>query len=149
MLSSLYFLLGEWRALNEPGEPSGRFRFDTRLNERVIIRSNFADYEAEGGRPAFRHEDLMIIHGDEPDDIYAEYYDNEGHVIRYEGEVFEEEYVVFTSLALAAAPRFRLSYKLAPDGKLYGSFDTALPEEPEQFTPYLQWSAVKVEAQNP
>jgi hypothetical protein len=143
MLSSLDFLLGQWRALNKPGEPTGEFSFVSQLQSKIIIRTNHADYAATSERPAFRHEDLMVIFCDENQNMLAEYYDSEGHVIHYSGQVIGENEVVFTSIPAASSPGFRLSYRLDDDGILIGSFEVASTAEPNVFTPYLNWSAVK------
>jgi len=143
MLSSLSFLLGQWQALSKPGEPTGEFRFVSQLQSKIIVRTNHADYDATNERPAFRHEDLMIIYCDDAQKLLADYYDSEGHVIHYVGQVNGENKVVFTSLPMAASPRFRLSYHLDDERRLIGTFETASPVEPNVFTPYLSWSAVK------
>jgi len=143
MLSSLSFLLGQWQALSKPGEPTGEFRFVSRLQSKIIVRTNRADYVATSERPAFQHEDLMVIYCDEAQNLLADYYDSEGHVIRYVGQVSGENRVVFTSIPITSSPRFRLSYYLDDDKKLIGVFETAVPDEPNVFTPYLRWSAVR------
>jgi hypothetical protein len=110
MLSSLNFLLGQWQALSKPGEPTGKFRFASQLQSRIIVRTNYADYAATNERPAFRHKDLMIIYCDEAQNLLADYYDSEGHIIHYCGQVNRENEVVFTSIPTTSNPRFRLSY---------------------------------------
>jgi len=142
-LSSLSFLLGQWQAPGKPGEPTGEFRFVSQLQSKIIVRTNHADYEASSERPAFRHEDLMVIYCDDAQNLLADYYDSEGHVIHYAGQVNGENEVVFTSIPMTAIPRFRLSYHLDDDGRLIGTFETTSPAEPDVFTPYLSWSAVK------
>jgi len=139
-LKSLDFLLGDWHVPGEPGEPAGGFRFEPQLQSKVIVRTNHADYPATEEHPAFRHEDLMVIYSDEGI-LLADYYDSEGHVIRYSGEVSGEERVVFTSAG--PGPRFRLSYQLEASGQLAGTFEVASPDDPVQFRTYLSWSAVK------
>jgi hypothetical protein len=144
MLASLDFLLGQWKALSQPGEPSGEFRFSWQLQSKIILRNNHADYPATGERPAFRHEDLMVIYCDEAENLMADYYDSEGHVIHYSGQVNAIHQVVFTSSPATSGPRFRLSYYLKEDGKLRGTFDMTTPTQPNVFVPYLEWSAVKI-----
>jgi len=143
MLASLNFLLGQWQALSKPGEPSGRFSFVSQLQGKIILRSNQADYPASNERPAFRHEDLMVIYCDEGQNLLADYYDSEGHVIRYSGEIVGEDKVNFTSKPANASPSFRLRYSLEQNGILNGAFELALPDEPNVFRPYLNWSAIK------
>jgi len=143
MLSSLNFLLGHWQALSKPGEPTGEFSFVSQLQSKVIVRTNLADYPATSERPAFRHEDLMVIYCDEAQNLLADYYDSEGHVIRYSGQTIGDAKVVFASLPGMPGPGFRLTYRLEEEGTLTGSFEVASPGEPNVFNPYLNWSAVK------
>ena len=49
----------------------------------MLIRRSHTDYVATANRPAFAHDDQMIIYADEQQRFHADYYDNEGHVIRY------------------------------------------------------------------
>src|SRR5215831_19673357 len=82
-LQPLQFLLGDWQAIGsgKPEEGTGDFTFKASLQNHVIVRTNHADYPASGGRPASRHEDLVIIYM-EGETVKADYHDSEGHVIR-------------------------------------------------------------------
>jgi hypothetical protein len=142
-LQVLSFLLGEWQAIGggSPGAASGGFSFAPGLQDRVIVRTNYADYPATAGKPAFRHDDLMVLYATETGEIRADYYDSEGHVIRYAGTTSSPGQLTLVSEAAAAAPRFRLSYKLQPDGALEGRFEIAAPGEPDAFRPYLSWTS--------
>jgi hypothetical protein len=113
-----------------PGEPTGGFVFACQLQSKVIVRSNNTDYPAADDRPAYRHEDLMVIHADEDQNLLAEYYDGEGHVIHYSGEV--------------RGAGFRLGYRLEKDRSLTGTFEIASTAQPETFMLYLAWSAIPV-----
>src|SRR4051794_33511311 len=80
-LSPLHFLVGDWRAIETaPGE-TGAFAFKLSVQDRVIIRTNEAVDAAHAQRPASRHDDLMVIYA-EDGSLKADYFDNEGHVIR-------------------------------------------------------------------
>src|SRR5262245_23668237 len=83
-LEALAFLLGEWEASGggSPGQASGGFSFAPALQDRVIVRTNHADYPAAAGKPSFRHDDLMVLYATEGGEIRADYYDSEGHVVR-------------------------------------------------------------------
>lgn len=141
-LSPLNFLLGDWQAIDTaPGE-TGRSVFTLRVQDHVIVRDNEASYPAAGGRPASRHDDLMVIYG-ENGSIRADYFDNEGHVIRYAVRPQGSGRVVFVSDAIAREPRYRLTYAVGADGVLNGSFEIAGPGAPEAFKPYLAWKAKK------
>ena len=147
-LDSLGFLLGKWQAVSKPGEPTGGFEFALQLHSKIIVRTNYADYAATSERPAFRHEDLMIIYLDAEQGLHADYYDSEGHVIRYNGKITGKNQVVFSNLPTASSPGFRLSYNLDQDGRLNGSFEVAQPNQPDSFTPYLAWLATKTSESN-
>jgi len=140
-LEPLRFLLGAWESpAPAPAEASGGFAFESRLQGRVIVRTNHADYPAAGGRPASRHEDLMVVHASEEGDVGADYYDSEGHVIRYTAETGPGR-LTLTSAASERGPRFRLSYALDASGALSGRFEIAAPGKPDAFAPYLAWTA--------
>jgi len=139
-LRPLSFLLGEWEAL--PGADStagaGTASFSVALQGRAIVRVSFAEYPAARGRLATRHDDLMVIFA-EGDAVRADYYDNEGHVIRYGVTARGPGEAVFVSDVVPAEPRYRLTYLLAPDGTLGGRFEVAPPGAPEGFRTYLSW----------
>jgi len=134
------FMTGEWvgEGTGAPGEGSGGFSLQFDLERNVLVRKNYAEYPAQGGRAATRHEDLMIIYLDEPSRRpRAIYFDTEGHVIRYAisaaggGLVFESE-------AGEAGPRYRLSY--TPGGeRIKGKFEMSAPGE-SQYKTYLDFA---------
>jgi hypothetical protein len=139
-LTSLRFLLGDWTAVNTaPGE-SGGFAFSLGVQDRIMTRTNFANYAARDGRPASRHDDFMIIYT-EDGALKADYFDSEQHVIRYVVQPRSDHEVVFASDAKPSEPRYRLSYSARSDGTLVGQFEVAPPGQPEAFKPYLSWTA--------
>lgn len=142
-LEPLRFLLGDWQAEGggRPGEATGGFTFASSLQDHVIVRTNYAEYPATADKPSSRHDDLMVVYTTESGEIRAEYYDSEGHVIRYVGSTNSPNEVTLVSEALSGAPRFRLNYKLAADGVLAGRFEVAPPGKPESFGPYLSWAS--------
>jgi len=142
-LDSLNFLLGNWQAVSKPEEPTGGFEFALQLQSKIIVRTNYADYAATSEHPAFRHEDLMIIYLDAERSLRADYYDSEGHAIRYNGKITGNNQVIFSSLPTTSTPGFRLGYTLDHNGKPNGSCEVAQPNQPDSFTPYLAWSAIK------
>jgi hypothetical protein len=142
-LSELSFLIGYWQAISKPGEPTGSFNFDYQLQSQIIVRTNYADYPATKDRQAFQHEDLMVIYRDESRILRADYFDSEGHVIRYIGETTGANRVDFTTELSSSGPRYRLSYRLDDSGEIYGSFEIAPPNQPDGFMPYLTWIAIK------
>jgi len=62
-LDDLRFLIGEWEGVGGggPGEGKGVFSFAFDLQNKAIVRKNYAEYPATASRPAVRHEDLIVI----------------------------------------------------------------------------------------
>jgi hypothetical protein len=142
-LEPLAFLVGEWPSsgTGQPGATSGKAVFARRLQDRVIVRTSDAEYPGPPGQPASRHEDLMIIFAPAEGGVRADYYDNEGHVIRYAVEVPAPGRAVFLSDPVAGQPRFRLTYALEAPGVLAGEFAIAPPGAADAFKPYLTWTS--------
>ena len=133
-------LVGEWQA--DPtgaNGPRGGFTLAPELDGRVLVRKNFAEYPKSGDRPASRHDDLMIVYR-ENSTTRADYWDNEGHVIRYAVTV-EKKTFTFISDAVANQPRFRLSYAFTADDALAITFEIAPPNAPDRFKPYIRATA--------
>lgn len=138
----LRFLLGDWVAVDTPKGESGSFSFAAAVQGHVITRTNQATYAATADRPASRHEDLLVIASDNGT-LTADYFDSEGHVIRYAVESREPNVVTFVSVPGPHEPRYRLTYRAGADGRLVGSFEIAPPGTPDRFQPYLSWTARK------
>jgi hypothetical protein len=141
-LSSLGFLIGGWQAVDTPPGESGAFTFKLSVQDHIMVRTNEATYAATAERPALRHDDLLVIYG-ERGSLRADYFDREGHVIRYAVRTQNANVVVFVSDLSPNEPRYRLTYSMAADGVLLGSFEIASPAAPETFKPYLSWKARK------
>ncbi len=139
--SPLHFLLGEWIGEGEgaPGEGSGGFTFAPDLQGKVLVRTNYAEYPATAERPAFRHDDLMIVYADpQGTGSRAMYFDSEGHVIAYAVEESREPLkVLFVSDAISGTPRYRLTYTATGPDSLDLTFEVAPPGEPEAFATYI------------
>ncbi|MGC4054070.1 MAG: hypothetical protein QM757_33720 [Paludibaculum sp.] len=78
-------LIGHWvgDGSGSPGTGPGEFSFEPGLQGKVVLRKNSPSTRGRRS-PAFRHDDLMVVYqegGQGP--LRADYYDNEGHVIRY------------------------------------------------------------------
>jgi hypothetical protein len=142
-------LLGNWEAEGKgtPGSGVGKFSFALDLQNRVIVRKSHTDYPPAEGRAAFSHDDLMIVYREEGSDrTRADYFDNEGHVIRYTAEVSpDSKTVTFVSDPQPSQPVFRLTYNLGDDGRLAIKFEIAPPTAPKQFKVYVEGSAYKSE----
>jgi hypothetical protein len=134
------FLIGDWvgEGTGAPGEGSGGFSFSYDLQNTVLVRKNFANYPATKDRPAFTHDDLMIVY-QEGGKTKAIYFDNEQHVIDYSVSVSSDSNsIVFVSDAMASAPRFRLTNAKAGTDKITITFEIAPPGKPDSFAKYIE-----------
>lgn len=135
---SWQFLVGEWMAEGggQPGQATGTLSFKFDLQGKVLVRKSRADYPATKDRPAFSHEDLMVIHQHSgAAGKRAIYFDNEGHVIHYAVEFSEDQKaLIFLSNPEPSAPRFRLTYVKGNNGALKIKFEIAPPGKSESFS---------------
>jgi hypothetical protein len=141
------FLLGTWNAAGKgsPGEGAGSFSFAFDLQKRILVRKSHTDYPASGGRPAFAHDDLMIIYAEGPQ-FKADYYDNEGHIIHYAIEFSNDgRTCTLVSDATASQPRFRLTYSQLKEGQVGIKFELAPQNDPDKFKVYVEGSATRTE----
>jgi hypothetical protein len=146
-LDDLRFLIGEWEGIGEggPGSGKGVFSFAFGLQNKAIVRKNYAEYPSTASQPAIRHDDLIIIYLDRASNqILANYFDSEGQQITYKvTPSSDREAVTFLSERSATQPRYRLSYVKLADGTLRGKFEIAPPGQSEAFKKYLEWIARK------
>ena len=140
---SFEFLIGDWvgDGSGGPGQGAGEFSLKFDLQNHVLVRKSYAEYPAQNGRPAARHDDLMIVYLDEPSKKpRAIFFDSEGHVIRYSVTASNAS-VIFESEPGEPGPRYKLSY--SPAGKsVKGKFEIRAPGE-EQYKTYLDFSVHK------
>ncbi len=142
--SAWKFLLGEWigEGGGEPGQGSGSFSFSPDLQKTIIVRKNHAEYPATSVKPAYSHDDLMVIYCEQGTPAQAIYFDNEGHVIHYVTEFSSDSTsVTFLSDVKPSQPRFRLTYAGGKDGVLNIRFDIAPPGKPLEFSSYIRATA--------
>jgi hypothetical protein len=129
------FLLGDWvgSGSGKPGEGTGEFSLKFDLDQKILLRRNRAQLAPSANQPAGAvHEDLMIIYQQPGSGAFrADYFDNEGHVIRYAISV-KEHTAVFESDDPGNATRFKLTYELKSDGLLNITFAIAGPGKPYQ-----------------
>ncbi len=140
-----HFLMGEWigDGNGEPGQGAGGFSFSIELQGRILVRHNYANYPATKDRPAFRHNDLMVIYKD-AGSTKADYFDNEGHVIHYLVDFSgDSSSIIFISAESDSEPRYRLTYAEKKGDTLSLSFDIAPPAKPEEFRQYISAAAHK------
>jgi hypothetical protein len=139
------FLVGEWTAEGggAPGRGMGTFSFHFDLDGRILVRNNRVDYPATKDRPAFSHQDLMVIYAEgRGTSTRAIYFDNEGHVIHYTAEFSQDRNSwTFLSDAVPSAPRFRLAYTRSKNGMLTAKFEISPPGKPDSFSTYVEGTA--------
>jgi len=135
------FLIGDWvgEGGGGPGQGGGAFSLAPDLQGKVLVRKNYAEYPAADGRPATRHEDLMVIYRDQPTgQLRAIYFDSEEHVIQY-AVTAADKGVVFTSDGPPTAPRYRLTYTPSGANAVKIKFEVSAPGK--DFTAYIEASA--------
>ena len=128
------FLLGDWvgEGSGAPGEAVGGFSIRYDLQQRILVRNNFADYPATPEHPAFTHNDLMIIY-QQNGTPRAIYFDNEGHVIHYTVAFSSDtSSVVFISEPMPSAPRFCFTYTKTALARIKIQFDIARLASPRR-----------------
>jgi hypothetical protein len=138
------YYLGEWigQGAGEPGEGNGGFRFYFDLQDQILVRKNFAEYPASEEKPAYRHDDLMVIYREPERSFRATYWDNEGHVIHYTAEFSQDKNTLtFIGDIQLSAPRFRFTYKKMGNDALSIKFEVAPPGKPEEFALYIEAAA--------
>ena len=140
-------LVGQWQAAGKgsPGEGAGGFSFAFDLQNKVLLRKSHTDYPAAEGRPAFSHDDLMVIYADERMHKFrADYFDNEGHVIHYTAAFAQDgQTLTFVSDPVPLQPAFRLTYVKSSGDTLGIKFEIAPPDAPDKFKTYVEGSAHK------
>jgi hypothetical protein len=121
------FLVGKWtgEGSGQPGNGSGSFSLLPDLQGKILVRKSFAEYPAANGRPASRHDDLMIVYRDSGE-LRAAYYDSEGHTIHYAVQAVEGG-VSFVSGGPRDQPRYRLTYLAAGKDRARLKFEIAPP----------------------
>jgi hypothetical protein len=142
------FLVGTWAAEGhgEPGEGKGGFTFRIELQGKILERRSRVDFPASPQRPAFAHEDLLVVYRDAgATPNRAIYFDSEGFVIHYT-TTFSADGKVLTFLSDGGpqAPHQRLTYVQNADGTLKVKFELAPPGKPEAFTTHVEGVAHRV-----
>jgi hypothetical protein len=134
------FLIGSWVSESRPEEGSGSFTLEPDLGGKILVRRNTANLPAAKGRPAAKHEDLMIVYREPGGKTFqASYFDNEGHIIQYSvSSLPDKKGLVFISNPDRSGPRFRLTYTKGERDKVTVKFEIAPPGKADQFKTYLE-----------
>ena len=84
--SKLEHLTGHWvgEGNGQPGQGTGGFSFQYELGGNILVRKSSTVFPATTARPAFTHDDLMVVYPDYNGvPSKAIYWDNEKHTIEY------------------------------------------------------------------
>lgn len=137
--------LGKWEGGGggQPGQGIGGFTFSVDLQGRVLLRRNSAEYPSAAGKPAFSHEDLMLVYR-EGDTTRAMYFDSEGHVIRYRVTFSSDSAsIVYLSVSAPTEFQYRLTNTILHAGTMRILFEIARPGRKREFSRYIEATAVK------
>ena len=138
-------LLGDWvgEGGGQPGQGAGGFSFQLDLQNHILVRKNYAAYPPANGRPAFRHDDLMVVYREsENSPLKAVYFDSEGHVIHYSVAVSSDQKTFeFVSEVQPSNPRYRFTYVKTASDSLALKFEIAPPGKPDAFATYIEAKA--------
>ncbi|MFH0761636.1 MAG: hypothetical protein V2A67_09060 [Bacteroidota bacterium] len=143
---SFKHLFGEWvgEGNGQPGQGIGSFTFATELEGNILTRRSHTAFPATADRPAFVHDDFMVIYPDYSGvPSKAIYWDNEHHTIEY-AVSFSDKAVVFTSAAMQNMPRFRLTYETIDAQTINVKFEMSNPQTPDEFRLYLEGKSMKI-----
>ena len=82
--------MGEWIGVGsgKPGEGAGGFALHLDLQNTILVRTNYSEFPAIKEKPAYRHDDLMIVYQSGDGSMRGIYFDNEQHVIHYDVDFF-------------------------------------------------------------
>lgn len=136
-------LLGDWVGEGGGGPGQGGAGFSTQfdLQRNVIVRKNYGEYPGQNGRPATRHDDLMIVYLDDAAKFPpAIYFDSEGHTIRYAIRASGES-LIFESEPGEPGAHYRLT-QTPTGGRFRGRFEIRAPRE-AQYKTYIESTAHK------
>ncbi len=134
----LAFLVGEWEGAGQgsTGQSLGSFTVQPDLGTNVLVRRG-----VNVGADARVHEDLTVIYA-RGAELRADYWDNEGHVIRYQiVSQPQDKSVVFESTPGPDGMHYRLTYRPVNDDTLELHFDLA--PTGQDYKPYLSGSLTR------
>jgi len=138
------WLIGEWKGegTGEPGKGSGAFSFKPDFSDKILVRKAHSEYPATTNKPAFVHDDLLIVYLDfSGNPSRAIYFDNEGHTINYSIS-YADKSIVLLSDKIPNVPLFRLTYTLLDDETINTKFETS--QDGEKFVTYIEGKSKKI-----
>jgi hypothetical protein len=146
-LKPLSFLQGTWEAKTDSSSgvsSVGKYSFQLELRNHVMARQSVSKESCTGPENYdCNHSDLLYIYPGELDQsLQAIYFDNEGHVIKYQISTPTPTSAVFLSDGSQPGPQFRLVYERTGD-TMFGKFQMRMPGQSE-WKSYLEWSGKKI-----
>ena len=135
-MSALAFLVGEWKSddgkvADTGGTSRGISQITIEADGGALLRRDRTQLTGKDGKPAGGFSQLMMIYP-EGGTIQAVYEDGEGHVIHYgSAKTDPGKSVTFTSIPLAGAPTFQLTYTLKAMDTLSVTFGMIPPGQIE------------------
>jgi hypothetical protein len=140
------FLVGSWESKTTGGiaqaKASAGYAFRLELREHILARHSRSGACNAPDDFDCQHSDLLYLYPNPNGSaLQAIFFDNEGHVIRYDVSTPAPNSVVFISDPAQPGPQYRLSYELV-SGVLSGKFELKMPGQAD-FVSYLEWSGKK------
>ena len=141
----LAFLQGTWEAKTNSVSgvnSSGKYSFALELKNHVMARHTVS-IESCKGPDSYdcEHGDLLYIYPEGEGALHAIYFDNEGHVIKYNVSTQGPTTAVFLSDGSQPGPQFRLVYERKAD-TMFGKFQMRMPGQSD-WKSYIEWSGDK------
>ena len=143
-LAPLKYLAGKWTVTSRRGDPGtatgGEESWSFEAGGAVLVRRAWCEFPETAQRPAFRHEDLLVVYADPESKLQGVFWDNEGHVHFYrtvQAAVAGDGVRLVTDAAVPG-PRQALEYRFDPPGRTSAVFRLLLPGAAD-FKTYLEW----------
>ncbi|MGD0588666.1 MAG: hypothetical protein ABSA63_07760 [Thermoplasmata archaeon] len=147
-LAPLEYLVGNWNVTNRTGSPGvatgGEESWLSEVGGTLLTRRSWCEFPQTPQRPAFRHEDLLVIYVDSESRLQGVFWDNEGHVhfYRHVQVAVGGDGVRLVTDAAIPGPRQALEYQFLPPNRTSAVFSLLVPGAPD-FKPYLQWECAR------
>ena len=145
-LAPLQYLVGKWNVTYRSGDPGtatdGEETWCFEAAGAVLARRSWCEFPETPKRPAFRHEDLLVIYADAESKLQGVFWDNEGHVHFYRHVQVADggDGIRLVTDAATPGPRQALEYRFLPPDGSSAVFRLLLPGAAD-FKTYLQWES--------
>jgi len=143
----LRFLVGTWEAKTIGGfaqaQAHAGYAFRLELRDHILARHSRSGACIAPDDLECQHNDLLYIYpAVSGPGLEADYFDNEGHVIRYAVSTPKPGTAIFLSDPALPGPQYRLTYVLV-DGVMSGKFEIKMPGAGD-FLTYLEWNGKRL-----